>query len=46
VINSLSARVTPPGNANTVKNAIFLTLRTAETAGRNFDIARRQALIF
>jgi len=38
--------VTPPGDANTVQNTIFRTFCTAETAGRMFYTARRQALIF
>jgi len=42
VMNCLAARVTPPGDANTVKNANFHTFHAAGTVGRNFDTARRQ----
>jgi len=38
-MNRLATMVTPPGDANTVKNAIFRTFRAARTA-------RRQALVF
>jgi len=45
--------VTPPGDANSLKNAIFRTFHTAgtaehnfDTARRSFDTAKRQALIF
>jgi len=41
-----AARVTLPGDAKTVKNAIFHTFRAAGTAGRMFYTVRRQALIF
>jgi len=37
-MNRLATMVTPPGDANTVKNAIFRTFRAARTA-------RRQALV-